>query len=122
MVSAIGIEGVPRTIGLIQPLLMLLFVGVSRALPRIWLGGIYQSHSLRAGQPRVLIYGAGSAGRQLAAAIKTSSEVDLVGLLDDDDRLHGQVLNGLKIYAPTDVVALVAQLHVNQVYLAIPSA
>jgi len=77
---------------------------------------------LRAGLPRVLIYGAGSAGRQLAAAINTSAEVDLVGLLDDDDSLHGQVLNGLKIYDPTDVVGLVTKLQVNQVYLAIPSA
>jgi len=122
VVSAIGIDDVPHTIGLIQPLLMLLFVSVSRALPRVWLGGIYQNHALRAGLPRVLIYGAGSAGRQLAAAIKTSAEVDLVGLMDDDDRLHGQVLNGLQIYDPADVVGLVNQLHVNQVYLAIPSA
>jgi FlaA1/EpsC-like NDP-sugar epimerase len=121
-IGAIGVEGVPRTVGLIQPLLMLLFVGMSRALPRIWLGGIYEKHLLHSGMPRALIYGAGAAGRQLAAAVKASAEVALVGLLDDDERLHGQVLNGLKIYNPADVIALVAKLHVDQVYLAIPSA
>ena len=122
VVGAIGMEGVPRTVALIQPLLMLLFVGMSRALPRIWLGGIYEKHLSHSGMPRALIYGAGAAGRQLAAAVKASAEVALVGLLDDDERLHGQVLNGLKIYDPADVTALVAKLHVDQVYLAIPSA
>ena len=38
-----GFEGVPRTIGLIQPLLLLIFVGASRAVARIWLGGLYLS-------------------------------------------------------------------------------
>jgi FlaA1/EpsC-like NDP-sugar epimerase len=122
VVGAIGVEGVPRTVALIQPLLMLLFVGMSRALPRIWLGGIYEKHLSYSGMPRALIYGAGAAGRQLAAAVKASAEVALVGLLDDDECLHGQVLNGLKIYDPADVTALVAKLHVDQVYLAIPSA
>ena len=42
--TAIGIQGVPRTIGLIQPILLLLLVGASRALARFWLGGLYQSH------------------------------------------------------------------------------
>jgi FlaA1/EpsC-like NDP-sugar epimerase len=69
----------------------------------------------------VLIYGAGSAGRQLVAALKTSSELVVVGLLDDDDRLHGQVLNGLKIYDPSKLGTLKIKLHVNQVFLAMPS-
>jgi FlaA1/EpsC-like NDP-sugar epimerase len=72
--------------------------------------------------PQVLIYGAGSAGRQLAAALKTSPELVVVGLLDDDDRLHGQVLNGLKIYDPATLLDLVAKLRVTQVFLALPSA
>ena len=37
------------------------------------------------------------------------------------DRLHGQVLNGLKIYDPAKIVALVTKLHVTQVFLAMPS-
>jgi FlaA1/EpsC-like NDP-sugar epimerase len=36
-----GFQGVPRTIGLIQPLLMLILVGASRAFARFWLGGLY---------------------------------------------------------------------------------
>ncbi len=120
--TVLGVQGVPRTVGVLQPLLLLLGVTLSRAFVRYWLGGIYQSIVGKEDQPRVLIYGAGSAGRQLAAALKTSPELVVVGLLDDDDRLHGQVLNGLKICDPATLVALVAKLRVTQVFLALPSA
>ena len=120
--AVVGVPGVPRTVGVLQPLLLLLGVTLSRAFVRYWLGGIYQSIVGKEDQSRVLIYGAGSAGRQLAAALKTSPELVVVGLLDDDDRLHGQVLNGLKIYDPASLVALVAKLRVTQVFLALPSA
>ena len=119
--TVISVPGVPRSVGVLQPLLLLVGVSLSRAFVRYWLGGIYQSIVGKEDQPRVLIYGAGSAGRQLAAALKTSPELVVVGMLDDDDRLHGQVLNGLKIYDPSKVVALVAKLRVTQVFLAIPS-
>jgi FlaA1/EpsC-like NDP-sugar epimerase len=117
----VGVPGVPRSVGLLQPLLLLLGVTLSRAFVRYWLGGIYQGIVGRSGLPQVLIYGAGSAGRQLAAALKTSPELVVVGLLDDDDRLHGQVLNGLKIYDPAAIVGVVNKLRVTQVFLAIPS-
>lgn len=119
--SVVGVPGVPRSVGILQPLLLLLGVTLSRAFVRYWLGGIYQSIVGNEDAPRVMIYGAGSAGRQLAAALKTSPELVVVGLLDDDDRLHGQVLNGLKIYNPANLLALVAKLRVTQVFLAIPS-
>jgi FlaA1/EpsC-like NDP-sugar epimerase len=117
----VGVPGVPRSVGLLQPLLLLLGVTLSRAFVRYWLGGIYQGIVGRSGLPQVLIYGAGSAGRQLAAALKTSPELVVAGLLDDDDRLHGQVLNGLKIYDPAAIVGVVNKLRVTQVFLAIPS-
>ena len=69
----------------------------------------------------MLIYGAGNAGRQLAAAMANSHEMRVVGFLDDDDRLHGHVLNGLSIYSPGDLPGLVTSLHVSTVLLAIPS-
>ena len=119
--SVVGVPGVPRTVGFLQPLLLLLGVTLSRAFVRYWLGGIYQGIVGSSGLPQVLIYGAGSAGRQLAAALKTSPELVVVGLLDDDDRLHGQVLNGLKIYDPAAIVGVVNKLRVTQVFLAIPS-
>jgi FlaA1/EpsC-like NDP-sugar epimerase len=119
--TAIGVEGVPRTIGLIQPMLMLMFVGTSRVFVKIWLGSEYQSRLKLATLPQALIYGAGSAGRQLANAMSASHEIRVVGYLDDDDRLHGHVLNGLPIFAPEDLPGLVDSRNITDVLMALPS-
>lgn len=119
--TAFGIAEVPRTIGIIQPILLLLFVGASRALARIWLGDRYQSILRQASRPKVLIYGAGRTGRQLAAAMANSYEMKVAGFLDDDDRLHGHVLNGLPVYSPEDLPNLAPTLGVSDVLLAMPS-
>lgn len=116
-----GVQGVPRTVGLIQPLLLFVLVGASRAAARVWLGGLYQNRIKKAALPQVLIYGAGSAGRQLASAMANSHDMCVVGFLDDDDRLHGHVLNGLPIYNPEDLDELLAEVPVTDVLLALPS-
>ena len=119
--TAIGVAGVPRTVGIIQPILLLLFVGASRALARVWLGDQYHSILKQASRPKVLIYGAGNTGRQLAAAMANSHEMQVAGFLDDDDRLHGHVLNGQPIYNPADLDNLATTLNISDVLLAMPS-
>lgn len=119
--TLIGVDGVPRTVGLIQPLLLLLMVGTSRATVRIWLGGLYHQHLRKAALPQALIYGAGNAGRQLAAGMANSPEIRVVGYLDDDDRLHGHVLNGLPIYNPGDLPEILTLTLITDVLLALPS-
>jgi len=119
--TAIGVAGVPRTVGIIQPILLLLFVGASRALARVWLGDQYLSILKRASRPKVLIYGAGTTGRQLAAAMINSHEMQVAGFLDDDDRLHSHVLNGQPIYNPADLCSLATTLNISDVLLAMPS-
>ncbi len=119
--TAVGVAGVPRTVGIIQPILLLLFVGASRALARVWLGDQYLGILKRASRPKVLIYGAGTTGRQLAAAMANSHEMQVAGFLDDDDRLHGHVLNGQPIYNPADLDNLATTLNISDVLLAMPS-
>ncbi|MFN5097594.1 MAG: polysaccharide biosynthesis protein [Limnohabitans sp.] len=116
-----GVEGVPRTVGLIQPMLLLLLVGASRAAARVWLGGLYHQQLRKAALPQALIYGAGSAGRQLASAMANSPEIRVVGFLDDDDRLHGHVLNGLPIHNPGDLAEILSVSPITDVLLALPS-
>lgn len=118
--TAIGVPEVPRTVGIIQPLLLLFFVGASRAFARYWLGDQYQSILRQSQRPRFLVYGAGSAGRQLVDALANSAEMQVVGLLDDDDRLYGHVLNGRRIYNPADLPELVNALSIKGVLLAMP--
>ena len=117
----IGVQGVPRTIGFIQPIVVFLLVGASRAIARGWLGGLYQLEAKKSFLPQALIYGAGSAGRQLASGMANSYEMRVVGFLDDDDRLHGKVLNGLNIYNPADLEEIVRQKCVTDVLLAMSS-
>ena len=119
--TAIGVAGVPRTVGIIQPILLLLFVGASRALARVWLGDHYQSILKHASRPKVLIYGVGHTGRQLAAAMLNSPEMQVAGFLDDDERLQGHVLNGQPIYNPADLDTLVTTLNIRTVLLAMPN-
>jgi FlaA1/EpsC-like NDP-sugar epimerase len=119
--AAWGVAGVPRSMGVMQPVLFALGVMASRLFARQWLGG-YGAGRKRAGAYRALIYGAGSAGRQLATGMSHVREVLVVGYVDDDDRLHGQVLNGLPIYSPASLAQVVAKRDVSQIYLAMPNA
>ena len=118
----LALPGVPRSLGFLQPLLLVLAVGASRVIARYLLSGTYLSILQRNALPKVLIYGAGSAGHQLAQAMSNSKEMRAVGFLDDDARLHGQDLNGLRIYNPALLAELVLKLEVSDVLLAIPSA
>ena len=117
-----GVQSVPRTIGLIQPILLFALVSASRIVARLWLSGFYISKLKKSSLPQVLIYGAGSAGRQLASAMANSNSVNVKGFLDDDFRLHGQVLNGLLIFDPKDLEEIVIQSAITDILLALPSA
>ena len=119
--TAVGITGVPRTVGIIQPILLLLLVGSSRALVHLWLGDQYQSILRKAARPKVLIYGAGQTGRQLAAAMANSHDMQVAGFMDDDQRLQGHVVNGQAVYNPADLPELATSLPVSDVLLAMPS-
>lgn len=120
--TAAGVASVPRTVGLIQPLLLFLIIGTSRALTRYWLGGGYRMLNRLNARRRVLIYGAGSSGRQLAAGLASSDDMLVVGFVDDDRKLHGSVLNGKMIYPPDELDMLITKLAVSDLLLAIPSA
>lgn len=119
--TALGFAGIPRTVGLIQPMLLLLFVGASRVLARLWLGESYRGILKQAARPKVLIYGAGQSGRQLAAAMTNNPAMQMAGFLDDDPQLQGRLLNGLPVYNPDDLSALIATLNIGDVLLALPS-
>ncbi|NQW95219.1 MAG: polysaccharide biosynthesis protein [Polaromonas sp.] len=112
-------EGVPRSTGLIQPILFLLLVGVSRALARFWLAG--WSAKARHTEGRLLIYGAGDAGVQTASALGVGSRFVMLGFIDDDARKVGRSINGVSIMAALDVPDAVERMGVTDILLAMPS-
>ena len=119
--TVVSVPGIPRTIGIIQPMLLMVFVGSSRVVARYWLGGLYRSVLHRKELPGVLIYGAGAAGRQLAAALARGTEHRLLGFLDDDEQLHGNSLDGRTVYPPAALPQLIPELGVTDLLLALPS-
>lgn len=117
-----GFEYVPRSIGVIQPILLFIGIGVSRYFVRYWLGSINNvQKSFHRTQPIALIYGAGSAGRQLAIGLASNKEMLVRGFIDDDSRIHGSTINGVTVYASKDLQELIHRLDITDVLLAIPS-
>ncbi len=119
--TVLGIDSVPRTIGLIQPILLLLLVGASRAIANVWLGGSYSGILKKNNVKKVLIYGAGSAGRQLAGAIAGGHDMRVMGFIDDDQNLQSHTINGLRVYKPDQLARLISTHAISDILLALPS-
>lgn len=118
LVIFVGFDGVPRTIGLLQPLLFLILISFSRLLMRQLLS--YRNGLKNKEQKRSFIYGAGAAGQQLRNAMENSTENKVIGYLDDDRRLQGRLINGIPILDPSDLINLVSSYQIDAVYLAMP--
>ncbi|WP_290700176.1 nucleoside-diphosphate sugar epimerase/dehydratase [Amphritea sp.] len=121
----LGLEyNTPRSVILIFWIVSILVIGGSRMIAR-WLilhqfpGG---EGNAKLSTERVLIYGAGSAGRQLATALYHSNEFSAIAFIDDDNSLSGMDINGVRIYKSVDIPALVERFDIDSVLLAIPSS
>jgi len=77
----------------------------------------------RRGQPqcRLLIYGAGATGRQLAAALRTDQTTTPVAFVDDNEALQTTLVQGLTVYSPLTLEALVKARNIDRVVLAMPA-
>ena len=70
---------------------------------------------------RVLIYGAGTTGTQLAQALRNHDGIDPVAFVDDNTSLQGMTLLGLPVFPPAQIAKLVNDRNINRVLLAMPS-
>lgn len=118
----VGIQGVPRTIGLLQPIIFLGLLGLSRLVIRFVLTEALQTEQLVAPRRPVCIFGAGWAGKQLAVALRHEPGVRLVAFVDEDHRLNGQMIDGVRVHLASDIERLIGELSIAEVYLAIPRA
>ncbi len=109
-------EGVPRSVGILQPLLFMLLVGASRALGWLALAGRNRNAPYR-----LVIYGAGSAGAQTAAGLGSMRQYELKGFVDDDASKIGRSINGVRVYATQALPDVVRRLSITDVLLALPS-
>jgi len=112
----------PRSVLVINPLLLILLMGGSRFMYRMWKEqGLYGDFKLR-GEP-VLVLGAGDAAASLAKDLVKNGDWRLVGFLDDDKEMHGRTLNGVQVLGALDSLPECAdRLAVSQVIIAMPSS
>lgn len=115
-----GVDDVPRTIGLLQPMIFFGLIASSRIAIRHLLGEFVHDRVLFAEPERVAIYGAGAAGQQLALSLRHEPRFQLAGFIDDDRRLDGQKIDGVRIAHASRLGALVERDGVGTVLLAMP--
>mgnify|MGYP003390126373 CR=1 FL=1 len=120
--AVIGIVGVPRTVGILQPVLLFIAVGATRWSARFWLGSGSKTALFGSHRRRVLVFGAGAAGRQLAAALSFGHEMRVIGFVDDDRTLQNNMLNGVPIYPAAHLADLIQELVIDDLLLAAPSS
>jgi FlaA1/EpsC-like NDP-sugar epimerase len=121
IISIYGIKDVPRSIGILQPVLLLIGVLSLRFFTKFLLTGTFNSSGDKKNKENILIYGAGSAGRQLLTSLENNTLYKVVGFLDDNPQLHRQNLLGQKIYNPNKIDNLKQNKDINLVLFAIPS-
>ncbi|MDH3708441.1 MAG: polysaccharide biosynthesis protein [Cyclobacteriaceae bacterium] len=114
--------GVPRSVLIINWLMIILLVGGSRAIARWWLSGSFKKGARNKTRSRVAIYGAGEAGIQIASALSNSFRFKPVAFIDDNPGLQGNYIAGLRVYSFKQLSSIIDNLAVTEVLLALPSA
>lgn len=109
--------GVPRSVPGIYAMLALISIGGLRFLLRELL-----NNELSRGRRPVLIYGAGTSGRQLIDALRRGHEHVPVALIDDDPALNGIEISGLRVNPASQLEVLVKNLGIELALLAMPNA
>ena len=115
-----AIEGIPRSVILINWMLSILAIGGFRMAARWMLSDA--NGFKRSSKNNVIIYGAGSAGRQLLTALQQSSEYQPVAFIDDSNELQKQSIGGVEVFTPNDLKGLISKSEASEILLAIPSA
>ena len=120
LIALLNLPPVPRGALLIYWLIAVLYIGSSRFVARSLLRSAFPGR--RTTRLPVAIYGAGDAGRQLAASLRTGHEYQPTMFIDDEPSMHGLDIMGMKVFAPERLPQLVSRHQIRQVLLAIPSA
>ena len=110
--------GTPQLFIVVGMTFLILSVAARLLMRRILLG-IYARGTQR--KP-LIIFGAGQTGQQLAMALSTDDSVEPVAFVDDDSRLQGLTVAGLRVYPPSELMRLVKRRGVKRIVLAMPSA
>jgi len=115
-----SIEGIPRSVILINWLLGVIVIGGSRMIGRRFLSEV-QNRKNTTECNNVVVYGAGSAGRQLSIALTQSIDYNPVAFIDDNSELHRQSINGIEVLSRDNLERLIKKKNVTEVLMSIPT-
>ena len=114
------IQGIPRSIGIIQPVILFLAISASRLIIMYLYVNTFALTNFK-NKKKVLIYGAGSAGRQLLSSLENNPEMKAVGFLDNNQQYHKQTILGQTVYDPLKINELIKFKEIDLILLALPS-
>ena len=97
--------------------LALLYIAASRFLVRYY----FLTRHIQPTEARVAIYGAGEAGARLSTVLSATRAFDPLVFIDDNRSLHGRMVNGIKVFAPEELPALIKARNLDRILLALPS-
>lgn len=106
----------PRTVPVIYCAFALLLCGGARTLAR----ALYNQSTKKLKTP-VIIYGAGSSGRQLNSSLQYGNEYRAVAFVDDNPVLHNVMLQGLTVFSASELPQIIARFGARKLLLAMPS-
>jgi FlaA1/EpsC-like NDP-sugar epimerase len=113
---------VPRSVYVLDPILLLMLMGGGRFAYRAWREHREFGSLMAKGKP-VLILGAGEAAASLLRELGRSGQWRVVGLLDDNARKHDRTLYGLRVLgAIRDLERFARELKVSHAIIAMPNA
>lgn len=115
-------SGVPRSLLILHPLLLVMIMSGSRVTYRIFKEYRLYGHANLRGEP-VIVLGAGDAAVDLLRELWRSPQWHVVGLLDDDHAKRGREIYGVKVLGAIDELPLWAKkFTLRNVILALPAA
>jgi FlaA1/EpsC-like NDP-sugar epimerase len=116
------LEGVPRSILLLYPFVLALFLGTPRLAYRFWKDSRIDLF-MNAKTQRVLIVGADRAGEALARDLHRDSRYMVVGFVDNQRSLRGARINGKPVLGTLEQLPEVAkEAAVQMLLIALPGA
>ncbi|MFW5678408.1 MAG: polysaccharide biosynthesis protein [Rhodosalinus sp.] len=119
VMNLLVVRNMPDQLFILHGMMFLILSVAGRLGLRSFVLWIYVTGKAR---KRVLIYGAGQTGQQLATALRTDDTLLPVAFVDDNPTLQSLTIAGLKVHSPLQLPQIVREQEIDRVVLAMPSA
>lgn len=116
------LEGVPRSVLIVYPLVLMVLLSLPRLLYRNWKDSRFGA-SLKTRYQRVVVIGAGPAGEGLIRDLRRAGRYQVVGFIDDNRTLRGTRIHGIPVLGSLELLPkLVQDVAADMLLIALPAA